>query len=69
LRDGDLRTDGHVTSSYHSPNLGHPVALAMVRSGRSRFGEQITLYDVGKRLRATIVNSVSIDVAGDRLRA
>ena len=33
---------GHVTSSYHSAVLGHPVALAMVAGGRARHGE--TLY-------------------------
>jgi sarcosine oxidase, subunit alpha len=59
--------DGYVTSSYRSPNLGRPVALGMVRSGRSRIGEQVTLYDMGARLHATIVEPMFIDRAGDRL--
>ena len=33
---------GHVTSSYMSPNLGRPIAMALVASGRDRMGE--TLY-------------------------
>jgi sarcosine oxidase, subunit alpha len=33
---------GHVTSSYHSAVMGHPIALAMLSAGRSRQGE--TLY-------------------------
>ncbi len=33
---------GHVTSSYYSAVLGHPIALAMLAGGRSRHGE--TLY-------------------------
>lgn len=30
---------GHVTSSYHSPALGRPFALALVADGRARIGE------------------------------
>ncbi|MDE0361225.1 MAG: sarcosine oxidase subunit alpha family protein [Rhodospirillaceae bacterium] len=32
---------GHVTSSYRSACLGHPIALALVAGGRSRKGETI----------------------------
>ncbi len=32
---------GHVTSSYFSPNLGRSIAMAMVKSGRSRMGERL----------------------------
>ena len=32
---------GHVTSSYHSANLGRSIALAMVRNGRARIGETL----------------------------
>jgi sarcosine oxidase, subunit alpha len=37
-----MKVLGHVTSSYHSAVLGHPIALAMLSAGRSRQGE--TLY-------------------------
>ncbi len=62
-------SDGHVTSSVDSPTLGRPVALAMVRRGRSRFGETVHLYDMGERMTATIVDPVFVDKAGERLRA
>jgi sarcosine oxidase subunit alpha len=32
---------GHVTSSYFSPNLGHSIALALVKDGRSRMGSRL----------------------------
>ena len=61
--------DGYVTSSHNSPTLGFPVALGLVRAGRTRVGERITLYDMGARHGATIVDPVFVDKAGERLRA
>jgi sarcosine oxidase subunit alpha len=40
---------GHVTSSYHSPALGRPFALALVANGRARIGETL-LAPVGEDL-------------------
>ncbi|MEU7721195.1 sarcosine oxidase subunit alpha family protein [Streptomyces tibetensis] len=40
---------GHVTSSYHSPALGRPFALALVTGGRERIGETL-LAPVGEAL-------------------
>ncbi|MFE6175716.1 sarcosine oxidase subunit alpha family protein [Streptomyces sp. NPDC056464] len=40
---------GHVTSSYHSPALGRPFALALVADGRTRIGETL-LAPVGDGL-------------------
>ncbi|WP_406011196.1 sarcosine oxidase subunit alpha family protein [Streptomyces sp. NBC_00637] len=40
---------GHVTSSYHSPALGRPFALALVADGQARKG-QILLAPVGETL-------------------
>ncbi|MEU9571815.1 sarcosine oxidase subunit alpha family protein [Streptomyces massasporeus] len=40
---------GHVTSSYHSPALGRPFALALVSGGRTRIGETL-LAPVGEDL-------------------
>lgn len=40
---------GHVTSSYHSPALGRPFALALVADGRARIGETL-LAPVGDDL-------------------
>ncbi|MET9830751.1 sarcosine oxidase subunit alpha family protein [Streptomyces sp. NPDC006385] len=40
---------GHVTSSYHSPALGRPFALALVADGRARKGQTL-LAPVGEDL-------------------
>ncbi len=40
---------GHVTSSYHSPALGHPFALALVADGQARKGQTL-LAPVGEHL-------------------
>jgi sarcosine oxidase subunit alpha len=32
---------GHVTSATPSPTLGHPIALALLKNGRSRIGQTI----------------------------
>jgi sarcosine oxidase subunit alpha len=40
---------GHVTSSYHSPALGRPFALALVADGRARIGQTL-LAPVGDDL-------------------
>ncbi|MFI1722692.1 2Fe-2S iron-sulfur cluster-binding protein [Streptomyces sp. NPDC020489] len=40
---------GHVTSSYHSPALGRPFALALVADGRARLGQTL-LAPVGEDL-------------------
>lgn len=60
-------SDGHVTSSLFSPTLSHPIALAMVRNGRRRLGEDIELYHVGRVVRANIVPPVFYDAEGARL--
>ena len=52
-------SEGYVTSSYHSANLGRAFALAMVRDGFSRYGQTIYAARMdGKRLSATIVEPV-----------
>ncbi|MCA8909535.1 MAG: sarcosine oxidase subunit alpha, partial [Rhodospirillaceae bacterium] len=59
---------GHVTSSYYSPNLGRPIALALVKQGRSRMGE--TLYvatATGSTVPVTVANPVFYDPEGKRL--
>lgn len=60
-------TEGWVTSSYFSPVLGEPVALGMLRRGRSRVGEQIRLHHMGVWLDAEVVETPLYDRAGERL--
>jgi sarcosine oxidase subunit alpha len=57
---------GHVTSSYHSPALGRPFALALVADGRARIGETL-LAPVGEELVPVLVaDSVLYDPEGTK---
>jgi sarcosine oxidase subunit alpha len=67
--DGGGRSIGYVTSSYASPTLGRPVALALVEAGRSRSDAWITIQHLGRRRRARIVAPCSFDPSGERLNA
>ena len=61
---------GHVTSSYFSACLGHPIALGLVSSGRARRGQSIhaALSD-GRFVKVKIVSPVFYDPKGERQRA
>jgi sarcosine oxidase subunit alpha len=62
-------SEGYVTSSGFSPVLGHGVALAMVRGGRGRLGEELkVLTDRGPRA-ARVIRPGVYDPKGDRLNA
>ena len=55
---------GHVTSSYLSPTLGRPIALAMVERGRSRLGETVYAPLPDGTISAEIVPPVFYDPEG-----
>ena len=58
---------GHVTSSYYSANLGHPIALAVVKGGRARQGETVYVpLEDGRNLRASVTGPVFYDPEGER---
>jgi sarcosine oxidase subunit alpha len=59
--------EGFVTSSHHSPNLGYPVALAMLQRGRARVGERITVHHLGTAIDAEVVATPFFDPKGERL--
>jgi sarcosine oxidase subunit alpha len=61
--------EGYVTSSVFSPVLGHPIALAMLRRGGQRVGEQVTAYHLGRACAAEVVKTPFFDAAGERLHA
>ncbi|MFZ1815813.1 MAG: 2Fe-2S iron-sulfur cluster-binding protein [Rhizobiaceae bacterium] len=63
------RSIGFVTSSYDSPTLGRPVALALIERGMERMGEEIVLYHLGANRRARIIPACVFDPAGGRLNA
>jgi sarcosine oxidase subunit alpha len=60
-------TEGHVTSSYMSPALNHPVALAMLKAGAQRLGETVTVQHLGRRFAARVVATPFLDPKGERL--
>jgi sarcosine oxidase subunit alpha len=58
---------GHVSSSYFSETLGHPIAMALLASGRARKGDTIyaALAD-GSSLPVKVVSPVFYDPKGER---
>jgi sarcosine oxidase subunit alpha len=60
---------GYVTSSYWSEVLNRPIALALVRDGRSRIGNRLYVAMPGGGVAVDLVASVFFDPAGERLRA
>jgi sarcosine oxidase subunit alpha len=61
------KSEGHVTSSYWSPELGAPVALGMLARGTQRLGEQVRVHHLGTVIAAEVVKAPFVDPAGDRL--
>jgi len=58
---------GHVSSSYASACLGHPIALALVAGGRARKGDTIYASMPGRTpLPVKIVSPVFYDPKGER---
>lgn len=55
------RMIGHVTSSYMSPTLGRPIALALVERGRERHGETVCCPAGRDVVAAQIVEPVFYD--------
>ena len=61
-------TEGHITSSYRSPALGSPVALALLQRGMQRAGEEVRVHHLGRTLAARVASVPFVDPAGERLR-
>jgi sarcosine oxidase, subunit alpha len=62
------RSEGHVTSSYMSPELAVPVALGMLSRGFEREGERVRVHHLGATIDAIVVKGPFIDPKGARLR-
>jgi sarcosine oxidase subunit alpha len=70
LNDSDHRTDGWITSAGAGALDGNPIALAMLRSGRSHLDAVVTIYDDGKPIgKAAVVNPPFYDPKGERMNA
>jgi sarcosine oxidase subunit alpha len=62
-----VAAQGHVTSAYFSPNLGRGFALGMLKDGRQRIGETVTIPMPGGRISARITSPVFLDPEGRAL--
>jgi sarcosine oxidase subunit alpha len=60
---------GWVTSSYHSPALDRPIALALVAGGRGRIGGEVFVPMPEGEVRARVVEPMFYDAEGERMRA
>jgi len=60
---------GHVTSSYFSAALGHPIALALVAGGRARGGQTLYVPMPGGDIPVEVTSPVFYDRDGARLNA
>ena len=58
--------EGHVTSSYFSPILNCPIALALIRGGFERKGEIVFAMADGTSTDVEIVDSVFYDPDGEK---
>ena len=58
---------GHVTSSYHSPNLGRSIAMGIVKGGRGRMGDvvHVSLAN-GRSIAARIAGTSFYDPEGEK---
>ena len=67
--EGKVRSIGYVTSSYFSPHLGHPIALAMIEAGNERMGKTIEIWHKEKHRPATVCSPCFYDPEGEMLNA
>jgi len=61
---------GFVTSQCFSPTLGHPIALALLKNGRARIGEEVVMKDFVRDVetRCEVVDPTFLDPEGGKLR-
>ncbi len=65
--NGQRKTQGRVTSSYHSPTLGRGIAMGLVERGPDRMGEVLLFPDLnGSSFEAKIVDPVFYDPDGEK---
>ncbi|SFQ61464.1 sarcosine oxidase subunit alpha [Roseivivax halotolerans] len=65
--NGQVNTQGRVTSSYHSAALGRPIAMGLVHNGPDRMGEVIEFAMTdGSRVPAKITGTIFFDPEGEK---
>jgi sarcosine oxidase subunit alpha len=63
------RSIGYVTSSYDSPTLTYPIALALMENGTAQIGESVAVWNQGDIRQATITSPCFYDKGGELLNA
>ena len=60
---------GHITSSYHSPNLEHCISMALIKGGNKLMGSKLFVSTPNgtKNIPVEVVNPVFIDPENKRL--
>ncbi len=70
LPNSNEPTDGWITSAGLLSTTATPVAIAMLRAGRSQLGTVVNVYDAGRVVTtATVVAPMFYDPAGARMNA
>jgi sarcosine oxidase subunit alpha len=65
--NGQRKTQGRVTSTYHSPTLGRGIAMGLVHRGPDRMGEVLGFPKLdGGIVKARIVDPVFYDKDGEK---
>ena len=65
--NGQRKTEGRVTSTYHSPTLERGIAMGLVERGPERMGEVLEFPTlVGGSVKAKIVDPVFYDPEGEK---
>ena len=67
-RQPPAETDGWVTSACFSPNLDRYIALGVLRAGRDRDGEILTVCDEDQQFNVKVVSPVFYDPENKRLK-
>jgi sarcosine oxidase subunit alpha len=62
-------TDGWITSAGFSPTLGRHIALGVLRAGRERLGETVTVCDEDQTYGMHVVSPLFYDPDNERLRS
>ena len=66
---GRAPLSGHLTAAIDSPTLGYPIALAFLKDGQSRIGEELWAHSpiAGTSMRVQVTPTCAYDPKGDRL--
>jgi sarcosine oxidase subunit alpha len=67
-RQAPSESDGWITSAVYSPNLKRHIALGVLKDGREKDGEFLTVCDEDQRFNVKVVSPVFFDPENQRLK-